>query len=611
MRERGDYKGAERYLSEAKEISDKIGVPKHFAWASYELAELYRRMGDRKKAEEAFQEALKTLQDLLGNLPPELGQSFRAFWLFRRVEDSLGGLQRERAERLDRVTIDQELLLMGRMEAILHRLLQTDELIPYMHLLLENAIGLSMAKRGALLIRREVTGLKGPSFLELDLDKHKVELSVASLMGLRAEDLEILPKDHIKDTLTRNYTLFSPPFVYIPLAIKGRVMGEIILELEGELDQLTQKVLEIFITRGVLVLDRLYMMARLKDEYRQRQREMALIQKKLRLRYTDLEVRFMEMGIVGHSESMQKIYELVEKVVPLNVPVLIQGETGTGKELIARAIHLMGPRKDKPFLAINCAAIPETLLDSELFGYMKGAFTGADRDHQGLFESAHKGTLFLDEIEEMSDAMQKKLLRSIEDNQIRRVGGTHSIHVDVRIICATNRVIEEVVKTKRLREDLFYRLNIARINLPPLRERKEDIPLLVSHLLDKIRKEKGIVIRLEPEAIRKIQSYSWPGNVRELENFLLQLALLGKQTVRAADIQLEAQKAEIDLEVLRGKRYKQITQEIRKRADEIERSVLERLLKECNWQIPAVSKILDLPQSTLYRRLKYLQIKKG
>lgn len=226
-------------------------------------------------------------------------------------------------------------------------------------------------------------------------------------------------------------------------------------------------------------------------------------------------------NIIGQSPKMLEVYNLLEKVAPTKTNILITGESGTGKELVAKAIHYNSPRRDKPFVTLNCGAIPESLIESELFGHMKGAFTDAISTKKGLFEVADEGTIFLDEISELPLMMQVKLLRVIQDKEFKRVGGTEDIRVDVRIISATNKDLEEAVREKRFREDLFYRLNVIQIKLPPLRERKEDIPLLAHHFLKKYSEELGkSITRISPEALQFLMNYDFPGNVRELQNII-------------------------------------------------------------------------------------------
>jgi DNA-binding NtrC family response regulator len=243
-----------------------------------------------------------------------------------------------------------------------------------------------------------------------------------------------------------------------------------------------------------------------------------LQEENLRLK-RELYEKYSFHNIIGKSKKMKEIFTLIEKVSPTNSTVLITGESGTGKELVAKAIHYSSLRKDQPFVSINCGALPENLLESELFGHVKGSFTGAYTDKKGLFEIAHKGTILLDEISEMSLWMQVKLLRVLQEKKIRRVGGTEEKEVDVRIIASTNVDLNERIREGKFREDLFYRLNVIRINIPPLRERKEDIPLLIEHFIKIYNQRTGKNIRgIKEDALKILQSYHWPGNVRELEN---------------------------------------------------------------------------------------------
>jgi len=234
-------------------------------------------------------------------------------------------------------------------------------------------------------------------------------------------------------------------------------------------------------------------------------------------------------GWVGESPSILQIRKLVEKVAPTHSTVLITGESGTGKEVLAREIHRLSTRKNGPFVPVNLGGIPDTLVESELFGYERGAFTGADRRKEGMFEIASSGTLFLDEIGDMPIHLQVKLLRAIQERKIQRLGGTGFIPIDVRIIAATNRDLEAKVKEGSFREDLFYRLNVIRIHLPPLRDRREDIPLLAVHFLEKVSRTMGIPAkRFSPEALEALQQYSFPGNIRELENMVERACILAE-----------------------------------------------------------------------------------
>jgi two-component system response regulator PilR (NtrC family) len=240
----------------------------------------------------------------------------------------------------------------------------------------------------------------------------------------------------------------------------------------------------------------------------------------------ELGERYSFANIIGKSKPMQEVYDLIEKVAASKVNVLVTGESGTGKELVAKAIHYNSDRHDKPFVAINCGAIPENLLESELFGHEKGAFTGAVQQKAGLFEVADGGTLFLDEIAELPPLMQVKLLRVLQEHEFRRVGGTRNLKVDVRLVAATNKDLGEAVAAEVFREDLYYRLNVIQIALPPLRERREDIPLLVEHFLEKLTGQTGT--QAPDSVMRKLLDYNWPGNIRELENAIERCVVLSR-----------------------------------------------------------------------------------
>ena len=242
--------------------------------------------------------------------------------------------------------------------------------------------------------------------------------------------------------------------------------------------------------------------------------------------------------MIGKSPSMQTVYQLIEKVAPTGSSVLITGESGTGKELVARAIHFLSDRKDAPFISVNCAALSETLLESELFGHEKGAFTDAISMRKGRFELADGGTLFLDEIGEMAPRLQAKLLRVLQEKVFERVGGNQTLHADVRILAATNKDLKDEIERGTFREDLYYRLNVIHIHLAPLRERRDDIPPLVTHFIGKSGKNLGKQLDLSVEALRLLISLPWEGNVRELENTIERAAILCEDnTIRPEDVQ--------------------------------------------------------------------------
>ncbi len=337
---------------------------------------------------------------------------------------------------------------------------------------------------------------------------------------------------------------------------------------------------------------------------RAQQEALAQAREELSVTRSSFEMRYRFEELVGATEAMQRVYQWIERLAPKKLPVLITGESGTGKELIARALHARSDRSGGPFFTVNCAALNPTLLESELFGHRKGAFTGADRDKPGYFELAHTGTLFLDEIGEMSEAMQAKLLRAIERGEILPVGGEAPVHVDVRIVSATHRDLEALVREGKFREDLYYRIHVARIHVPPLRERRDDIPLLVDHFLTRLAEDEGQPKReIEPEAVRYLMSLPWPGNVRELQHQLLRVAALARgSTLTLRDVKRYTHaaaphapeggggKGEMDVATLQ----------------EMERRQIVAALERAGGNKTRAAKLLGIDRATLFRKLRRL-----
>jgi DNA-binding NtrC family response regulator len=328
--------------------------------------------------------------------------------------------------------------------------------------------------------------------------------------------------------------------------------------------------------------------------------EQILLKKEVELLRKEVQQRYAFGNIIGKSPQMQKVFQLIKQVANTNSNVIIYGKSGTGKELVAKAIHYNSPRRNKPFVAVNCSAIPESLLESELFGHEKGAFTGAVSSRKGLFEEANGGTIFLDEVGDMSLAMQAKLLRVIEDKEIRAVGSDKPRKIDVRIIAATHKDLEKAVKEGTFREDLFYRLNVIPIYLPELRERVEDIPLLVEYFLKKYGEEAGRPnIKISREALACMMKYSWPGNVRELENLIERLVVLSpgdEITVNDLPEHIRVCKVETLVE--------ELTLGERITLEELEKRYILKVLRETGWHKSNAAKILGIDRRTLYRKIE-------
>jgi DNA-binding NtrC family response regulator len=351
------------------------------------------------------------------------------------------------------------------------------------------------------------TALSASKAFEI-IDKEDIDLVVTDIKMPETDGLEVLR--HVRE---------KHPFVpVVMITAYGSITQAVETLKAGALDYVVKpfdvEELKIIVGRGLA--------------------ERRLREENLRLK-RDLKERYSFENMIGKSRAMQEIYTLIEKVSTTDSTVLVTGESGTGKEMAARAIHFQGSRRDNQFVSINCAALPENLLESELFGHTKGSFTGAVADKKGMFEVAQRGTLFLDEVGEMSPWTQVKLLRAIQERKVRRVGGTEEITVDVRIIAATNQDLKKRIQEGKFREELFYRLNVISFDMPPLRKRTEDIPLLVTHFLqkhcDRLGKKPK---RFTPEVIGLLEAYPWPGNIRELENVIERIvAIEDRETVTA------------------------------------------------------------------------------
>jgi two-component system nitrogen regulation response regulator NtrX len=306
--------------------------------------------------------------------------------------------------------------------------------------------------------------------------------------------------------------------------------------------------------------------------------------------------------IIGNSYQIRQVLDRIEKVAPTEARVLITGENGTGKELVARATHRLSKRAGRPFVEVNCAAIPAELIESELFGHMKGSFTGAVQDRAGKFEQAHGGTLFLDEVGDMSLAAQAKVLRALEESRVTRVGGQKAREVDVRVIAATNKDLAHEIEAGKFRDDLFYRLNVVPIHVPPLRERRDDIPMLVRHFADVMRARDGLPAReFTPQAMARLQELEWSGNVRELRNTVERLLILaGGERIGREDLDLLVT-GRSNVELGLGLPDSKTFSEFKERS---ERLFLLQKLREHDWNVSETARILDMPRSNLYKKIE-------
>jgi Nif-specific regulatory protein len=376
-------------------------------------------------------------------------------------------------------------------------------------------------------------------------------------------------------------------FLCVPIKFKGEILGvlsadrifEEKVSLEEDLRVL--KILSSLIAQNV----------KLSQAYLAEKKEKESLSFELKGKYSF-------PNIVGSSDKMQDVFRAVHKVAKSNTMVLLRGESGTGKELIARAIHYESLRSKGPFIALNCAALPENLLESELFGYERGAFTGAVSSKKGRFELADEGTIFLDEVGDISPAIQVKILRVIQEYEFERLGGTKTIKADVRIIAATNKDLEEAVKEGTFREDLYWRLNVIPIFLPSLRERREDVPVLIEHFLNKFNKTHGKKVAVSKEALRKLLDYPWPGNVRELENTIERLVVMVDGNLILPE--------NLPIQVGMEDRFIIERETLSKDIEAIEKERISKALKECAYVQARAARLLGITQRQLgYKAKKY------
>jgi DNA-binding NtrC family response regulator len=402
-------------------------------------------------------------------------------------------------------------------------------------------------------------------------------------------DLRLPDMDGIQ--ILREVKSTYPSTQVILITAYGSIDSAVTAMKEGATDYLTKP---FAMDELLLIIKRLLRMRQLEEE-------------NIELR-KKIQERFGLEGLVGKSPPMLKIYDLIETVSQTDTTVLIQGESGTGKEMVANAIHLQSSRKNGAFIKVNCAALPETLLETELFGHEKGAFTGAIKQRKGRFEMAHRGTLFLDEVGEISPSVQVKLLRVLQEREFERVGGNETLAVDVRLICATQKDLKEEIKKGTFREDLYYRLNVVPITLPPLRERRDDVFLLADHFIDKYSKKMGKEIdSLSEEARMLLLKYSFPGNIRELENMLERaIALIKGRVIQAQDLPEEVcgQTSPIRAicEKIRG--AKPLTQAV----SLFEKDYIQSILEKTKGKKGQAAEILGISRKTLWEKIKELEI---
>jgi serine/threonine-protein kinase PknK len=520
-------------------------------------------------------------------------------------------------------------LLDGRIRRLLriNKRLNSDlRLSRVLETIIDTVIELTDAERGFLLLKDgggelvvkvarniDQTVLEGPALsLSRSIAKQAAEtgqpvIAVDAAGDSRFSELMSVSDLHLRSVLA------------VPLAVKGNVVGTIYVDhrlRKGVFGDDELSLVLDFAEQGAIAIEN----ARVVSELRRREQQVQSLNRRLehelRVKEAALDdvrvelkesrqvaaLRYDYRQIVGQSPGMLELFRLLDRVTDTNLPVVVEGESGTGKELVARAIHFHGPRKDHAFVSENCAAIPETLLESTLFGHVRGAFTGADRDARGLFAVANGGTLFLDEVAEMSAAMQGKLLRVLQNGEYHRVGSERPEKVDVRVIVATNKNLSQMVEDGTFRKDLFYRLSVVRIHLPPLRERREDIPLLLRHFLEKAPpgsggKPKGV----DPSAIEKLCGYGWPGNVRELENEIARAGAFAADSISVADLSPHIQAGQDVSETVHSDSD---NLRLRNRVERLERQLIREAMARVQGNQTKAAMLLGLSRFGLQKKLR-------
>ncbi|MDX1387271.1 MAG: sigma-54-dependent Fis family transcriptional regulator, partial [bacterium] len=494
-------------------------------------SEILTRLQDQEGAEYLRRRAFEWLESLYRGLPEEMQLSFEHREDFKRLAEA-------RLQKLKATGISRDRFLT--FAKINKRMSEESQMESVLQQVMDAAMALAGAERGFLLIRDEesespiisgyrVETARNMKKENIGTDEFKISLSVVE-EALRRR-VAILTDDAQADPNFQNaesvhlYQLKS--ILVLPLVGEAGCIGALYLDHRFEVGAFSEEgllFLKTFADQAVLAIEKAKTLTALSQakaalENRVEEQALQIEQMEVQLKEARQGLRFGYEEIIGHSPKMIKILQLLDRVTDTQVPVWIHGESGTGKELIARALHYNSDRKEHPFITENCSAIPENLLESVLFGHVKGAFTHAERDKMGLFEAANGGTIFLDEIGDMPLAMQSKLLRVLQEGEIRRVGSNESKPIDVRVVSATNKDLPRLVKEGKFREDLFFRLNGMKIDLPALRNRREDLPPLVQHFIQKVAGENNLQpCGITEEALKAMAQYDWPGNIRELEN---------------------------------------------------------------------------------------------
>jgi transcriptional regulator with GAF, ATPase, and Fis domain/Tfp pilus assembly protein PilF len=631
---RGEEEQALSRFERAAKRAQEVGA-RDVEWqADADAAELLLRRGAPLAAKRRLQRAVELLEQVAATLPREQRKSFwqdpRRCHARRSLEQiSTDGEDASLSRDRDRSTTE----MLFRLLEINKRINSDHDLPTLFTRIMDSAVELTDAERGFLLLVNEAGELKMTTARDFDQgtpDDAHLQFSRSIAESVLIDGEPVITVNAMDDNRFNEYLsvhkLRLQSVLCIPIRARGRVIGVLYMEnrlRRGGFSEPDQRILLAFADQVAIALETSRLMAELTRRTReletakaeieslydergkllsQRTAQLAAARRDLRQAMDQIKGRVGFHGIVGQSGPMLKVFAVLDRVREADVPVVIAGESGTGKEMVARAIHGSGPRSKKPFVAINCGAIPETLLESELFGHMRGSFTGADRDKKGLLQAAQGGTVFLDEIGDMPLKMQLDLLRVLQEKKVRPLGCERDLEIDVRVLAASNRPLRELIQRGSFREDLYYRLSVVEIVLPPLRDRADDVPLLVDHFLGQIsvrfKAEKRGVTR---EAMRTLMSYPWPGNVRQLEHALMNAwVMCDGDTIDVVDLTLET--------VIHAPTSEQLVPSslpatVQDRKDLEKQRILEAL-EQTGWNKSKAADVLGMPRRTLYRRLR-------
>ncbi|MFH1727214.1 MAG: sigma 54-interacting transcriptional regulator [Pseudomonadota bacterium] len=618
-----DLKSAKKYFDIIDKLNtETIGfqgkISFHESYASFHF-----KNGDLKKALSHIKQLGILIADLKETLPLSQQQSFVSHYKIKEALETINRIKFKETGATDISKIEKliEITSFLSSESNLDKLL---------NVIIDNAILFSNAKRGFILLNKyyleKELKLKSDDLLKnftvmiarniegRNVDKLALEVSETILKETLDADKVIYIKNAFKDFDQAKSIQMAQlkSIISFPIIENKIIIGAVYLDDPGKIsafDDIDQNLIKAFAKQVSIAISNSKHLSQLKQKNKEIETLNTELDKRLKIteelyekseelieaKIKTEDKSFDYKNIITQSPKMMKIFDVIDKIKDSDVPVLIIGESGTGKELIARAIHYNGARSINPFMAENCGAISATLIESELFGYVKGAFTDANKDKRGIFELANKGTVFLDEIGEMPLDMQKKLLRVLQQKAIRKVGGNKSISIDFRIISATNKNIKEMVEKSIFRNDLYFRINTVEIHLPPLRERKEDIPILINFFLKKINPESEI--KIDKAVIESFMEYNWPGNIRELENEIYKLSVL-------------AENNKIDAQTFnQGKTF--ISNQIgipKKTLVDIEKEYIDKILNEVAWNKSQASKILDIDIKTLNAKISKYEL---